>query len=156
MRQLNSFCSCARFLYVTAAMAIVVSAIGCNSEAEQTAKAQEESRLKPIGILLGKHMRDMGGKPVNEEAFKKYLEQLPQAKDMMANAGAATVDEFLTSRRDGKKFVIIYRGMEGKVTGDVWAYEAEGVDGQRVVLDSLATTKLVPEEEFRKLVPSGS
>ena len=68
---------------------------------------------------------------------------------------AANVDEFLTSRRDGKKFVIIYRGMEGSVGRGIWAYEAEGVDGRRVVLDSLATTELVPDEEFRKLVPSG-
>jgi hypothetical protein len=138
-------------LWITTA-AIVLPLAGCKSEAEQTAKAQEESRLKPIGILLGKFMRDMGGRPANEEAFKKYLEQQPQAKEMMAKTGAANADEFLTSKRDGKKFVIIYRGMEGKVAGDVLAYEAEGLDGQRFVLDSLTVT-LKSEEEFRKLVP---
>lgn len=150
---MKSFLLSNRFHFLMAA-GLLLTAFGCQSEAEQTAKAQEESRLKPIGIFLGKYMREMRGKPPSEDAFKEYLEQLPQAKEMMAKTGAANVDEFLTSKRDGKKFVIIYRGMEGKVNGDVLAYEAEGVDGQRFVLDSLTVT-LKPGDEFRKLVPEG-
>jgi hypothetical protein len=103
--------------------------------------------------MLGKHMRDVGNRPASEEEFKKYLDQSPQAKDMMAKYGAASAEEFLTSKRDNQKFVIIYRGMEGKVKGDVWGYEAEGVDGERVIVDSLGVTRVVPQDEFRNLVP---
>jgi hypothetical protein len=124
--------------------------LGCTNAEEEPPQFQD-ARLAAIAQLLGEHVVEFGRKPANDRAFREFVAS--RGPEVLEQAGAKDIDELLTSPRDGEKFVIIYPGQEGRLRGEVWAYEAAGKDGSRAIVDSLGRTLLMPENDFRRLVP---
>jgi hypothetical protein len=116
---------------------------GCESAETEQAIEQETSNLRMLAPVLGGFISSHRGQyPANEQDLRKFLQQ--QGRNP---------DELLVSNRDGKPVVIIYQGDRAKVKGNLIAYEQEGKDGQRMTVDDLGVTKLMTDEELRKLVP---
>jgi len=150
---MSSFCPSSRLaagLCLTLSLAAMVQ-IGCTSQQEQVAQEQEESNLTLLKNLIGQYQaRNRGQLPPNEQALRKYIEEYGQY--MLNKSGAATVDDLLTSERDGKKFVVLYgKPIVVDEQRRMIAHEQEGKDGIIMWTDGLVVYP-EKEEDFRKLV----
>jgi hypothetical protein len=131
------------------APAIVLSfmcavALGC-AEGEQV---ERQSNLQAIAAYYSQFLAHHRGQlPANEEEFKKFI----QAKGGEAlEYKGLSVDELFISSRDGKPFVVKYRGDKSWPLPDVVAYEQEGDDGLRHGATSVGEYTVIADEEFRQ------
>jgi hypothetical protein len=123
--------------------AVCVLAGGC-AEGEQV---ERQSNLQAIAAYYSQFLaHHRGQSPANEEEFKKFI----QAKggEALAYKGLS-VDELLISSRDGKPFVVKYRGDKSWPLPELVAYEQEGDDGIRHGATSVGEYAVISDEEFR-------
>ena len=87
--------------------------------------------------------------PKDEDEFIEFVEK------EMSKRGGETLDreQFLTSPRDGKKYIINYgkpatRDMEKNVA----VYEQEGYDGKKLLAFEAAWSKFVDDAELQSLL----
>jgi hypothetical protein len=107
--------------------------------------------MKVLGLLYGMYQSDFGAPPASQEKFVAYLEKSPENWNKIA----PSTEQLLASARDGAPLVIAY-GNAGKSTsqGDPWiAYEANAIDGRRLIANAFGHVRLVDEQEFSQLVP---
>ena len=93
--------------------------------------------------------------PATEEEFKKFIQV--KGGEALTYKGLS-VDELFISTRDGKPFVVRYRGDKSWPLPDLVAYEQEGRDGIRHGATSIGGYTVMSDEEFRngKNVPSAA
>lgn len=124
---------------------LLLPQFGCTSAEEERAKEQEGSTIRQLAPLLGSYIgANRGQYPKSEEDFRKFLEQMGK-----------NPDELLINNRDGKPIKIVTQSERAKVKGSILAYEQEGKDGERIVIDDLGVATVMTEEEFRQAVPQG-
>jgi hypothetical protein len=132
------------------AVAALISGCGESDEVEQ------QSNLRAIAAYYSQFLAHHRGQlPANEEEFKKFI----QAKggEALAYKGLS-VDELFVSSRDGKPFVVRYRGDKSWPARDLVAYEQEGRDGTRHGATSIGGYAVISDEEFRdgRTVPAAA
>jgi hypothetical protein len=125
---------------------------GC-SDGEQI---EQQSNLRAIAAYYSQFLaHNRGQLPANQEEFKKFI----QAKGGEAlSYKGLSVDELFTSSRDGKPFVVKYRGDKSWPLPDVIVYEQEGDDGLRHGATSIGGYTVISDEEFRsgKTLPTAT
>ena len=95
--------------------------------------------------------RNRGKPPKDEEAFIKFVEN-----EVKGRGDAFDADEFLTSPRDGQKFVIQYgKGNSKNIERNVAVYEKEGYGGKKLVAFEAAWAKEVDDAELQSLLAAG-
>jgi hypothetical protein len=95
-----------------------------------------------------------GAVPPSEEALKKFM-QGPIAAEVQAS-GVTNVDDVFISPRDKQPYVITYKKPPRNpgINGDpIFAYEATGVDGKRLVSTMVGTVQEMDAEQFKAAVP---
>ena len=123
-------------------LALLVHA-GCTSAEEEEAKEQETSTIRQLAPLVGGYIGSHRGQyPQSEEDFRKFIEKTGNDPDKL-----------LVSNRDGKPIKIVTQAERAKIKGNIVAYEQEGKDGQRIVVDNLGVPAMMTDEEFRQVVP---
>jgi hypothetical protein len=123
-------------------LAMTVLASGC----AQSDEVDQQPNLRAIAAYYSQFLAHHRGQlPANEEEFKKFI----QAKGGEAlSFKGLTVDELFTSSRDGKPFVVKYRGVTSWPLPEVVAYEQEGDDGVRHGATSVGEYTVISDEEF--------
>ena len=125
---------------------------GCGSK-EVVSDDHATAHLKVLGILYGQYMADNGGKaPSSADQLADYLQREPANWEKMA----ASPQEFLGSRSDGSKLVVLY-GSDVKAIGGgaPWvAYEAAEHDGARMVVNAQGGVQRMKASEFSQLFPN--
>lgn len=138
-----------------AAVASIALLIGCGSPV-QTAPVTSQSypQLKVIGILAGRFMSENNGRPPrSREEFVDFLESIPQE---WQGLGMRSVDEFLTSPRDGEPLVVVVGKKLGQASpsGLPWvAYEQTGVRGKFLAINARGGVTEMSEAELTKMFP---
>ena len=132
--------------------------VGCSSG--QKNLAEQQSNMKPLGILLAQFAsQHQGQAPASEAEFKAWLKSLPANQLSVMAGGKTDVDALFVSTRDNKPYVIRYgkeaqSGPRGGPAGDpVVIYEQEGVGGRRFVGTLMGAVEAVDEAQFKQLVP---
>jgi hypothetical protein len=141
-----------RPLSLAAMLALGALLGGCG----QSEQVEEQSNLRAIAAYYSQFLaHNRGQLPANEEDFKKFIQ---------AKGGAAlshkglSVDELFVSSRDGKPFVVKYRGDKSWPLPEVVAYEREGRDGIRHGSTSVGGYTVISDEQFRsgKTLPAAA
>jgi hypothetical protein len=125
-------------------LALVVSTLGC-ADSPSADNQQQGDKVRALLSLYFSAGRAMGHPPRNEEEFKKYVQE--QGGPFLERLNIQSVDELFTSSRDGKPYVIVY----GKRPSEVVLYEAEGVDGSRMVGYDIGQVRELSAEQFAEL-----
>jgi hypothetical protein len=108
----------------------------------------EESNLRALAAYYSQFVAaNRGQMPPNEKALKEYIKAERTARKLPA--GDADVESFFVSNRDGKTFVIRYRGDKSWPYGEVVAYEQQGADGTRHVATLMGGYEEMTEEQFQ-------
>jgi hypothetical protein len=125
-------------------LSLVCAIAGGCAKSEQV---ERQSNLQAIAAYYSQFLAHHRGQlPANEEEFKKFI----QAKGGEAlSYKGLSVDELFVSSRDGKPFVVKYRGDKSWPLPDVIAYEQEGDDGIRHGATSVGEYTVISDEEFR-------
>jgi hypothetical protein len=119
---------------------------GCSSGSEPYT---EESNLRALAAYYGQYVAaNRGQLPPNEKAFREYIKAERTARGVPASD--ADVDAFFVSNRDGKPFVIRYRGDKSWAYGELVAYEQQGAGGNRHVATLMGGYEEMAEEQFQK------
>lgn len=130
--------------------------LGCGGAQEQ-ARRQEESRLKPLAIFYGQFTGQHRGKPPTSEAeFKEFIRT--QGAEQLASFQVNNLETLFVSERDEKPYVVLYgeaskNSPPGPAGAPVVAYEQQGVGGRRFVASSMGAVEEVDEARFKQLVP---
>jgi hypothetical protein len=108
----------------------------------------QQSNLRSLAAYYSQYLaQHRGNLPANEKDFKKFITaDLGGAQPQVASS----VDDLFISNRDGKPFVVKYRGDKSWPLPDMVAYEQEGRDGTRHVATSVGGYDEVTEEKFRQ------
>lgn len=130
---------------------IAATAISTGCGTPSSAKLDSsQSHMKVVGLLYGMYESNYGEPPASQERFEAFLQQAPANWEKIAS----TPQQLLTSPRDAKPLTIVY-GKKASTADDPWVvYEAEPVDGSRLMANSRGSVKLVDEQEFQQLIPS--
>lgn len=138
---------------------LVLFGIGCGGDNSPGA-TEQEYHLHKLGFLYGEYSRaHIGPKgptpPPSMEALKTFARSKPK---LLESRGIelSELDDLFVSPRDGKEYVLRKKpvgAVPGKVGTAVVIYEAEGKDGERLVMFEEARTEKVDEARFRELVP---
>jgi hypothetical protein len=132
-----------RPLSLAATLALSAIVGGC-SESNQI---EEQSNLRAIAAYYSQYLaQNRGLLPANEGDFKKFI--TAKGGEALSYKGLS-VDDLFTSSRDGKPFVIKYRGDKSWPLPDLIAYEQEGDDGIRHGATSVGGYAIISDEEFR-------
>jgi hypothetical protein len=101
---------------------------------------EEESNLRSLAAFYNQYRAQHRGQmPANEKDFK----------DFIAKSGSTNVDSLFISNRDGKPYVIKYRGDKSWVPREIIAYEQEGRDGTREVATVVGGYEKLSEQDFQ-------
>jgi hypothetical protein len=141
---------CVRFVWVV----IVLATIGCNGGSGSSSKISHDDygTLRTASSMFSSYIGENGGKtPPDEQAFRTYLES---KQDKLAELGK-TVDELLTSPRNGEPIVFVYgkKPVPGPAGMTYFGYEKTPVDGKRLVLAGRGMYEEMDEAQFRKFFP---
>jgi hypothetical protein len=135
-------------LIVLICLAASIVLPGCGTPAATSPDADRD-HMKVVGLLYGMYQSQHGEPPSSQERFEAFLQQSPANWEKLAS----TPKELLSSPRNGKPLQIIY-GKSAASSGDPWvAYEAEAIDGGRLIVNDRGSVRLVDEEQFHQLVP---
>jgi hypothetical protein len=136
-------------------LAFCLLLVGCGPSQQQV---EEQSTLKPLGILHGRYAAQHKGEPPpNEAEFKKFVESL--GPESLQSIGAADATKLWISSRDKQPYGIVYgknTGPPGPAGQPVVVYEVQGSGGKRMVGSQLGAVDEVDEARFRELVPSAA
>jgi hypothetical protein len=134
-------------------LAGLLLSIGCGGSSESSGMSAEDyETLRSASAMFGQYMGANNGKtPPDEQAFRAFLET---KKDVLDKTGK-TVDELLTSPRNGEPLVFVYgkKPVSGPMGMTYFAYEKTPVDGKRLVLASRGMFEQMDEVQFRKFFP---
>ncbi|MCA9185554.1 MAG: hypothetical protein R3E01_18475 [Pirellulaceae bacterium] len=139
---------CRRHLANTFVMVMIcLSCLSCGDGRVHTSAGEDQGRLSAIVMVYSRACRDKGTPPAATADLMTIL----------AKAGAG--EDVLTSTRDGEPFVIIWNlDLLGKYQGSTapLAYEQNGVDGKRLVVNCRREVSEVSDAEFGQLkFPAG-
>ena len=126
---------------------MTLTTCGCNGAGGGSAGAVDvqHSHVYYLVQLYVHALRDQGRPPQSEDEFKQYIAKQDSA--MLERMNVATADELFVSERDGKPIVVLYGKRRGPAA-EVVAYEAEGVDGTRLVAKATGQVQVMSAEEF--------
>jgi hypothetical protein len=114
----------------------------------ESERREEMANLRSLSVFYSQYRAQSRGRaPADEATFRKFIESYGPAA--LSQAGVSTIDELFVSKRDGKPFVVKYRGNRSWPLREAVAYESEGVDGIRYFATLVGGVDEIPEEEFR-------
>jgi hypothetical protein len=117
---------------------------GC-ADSEQE---EQQSNLRFLAAYYNQYRAHHRGQlPADEKDFKNFI----------TKSGASTnVDSIFVSNRDGKPYVVKYRGDKSWPHPEIIAYEQEGRDESREVATVVGGYEKLSEEEFQKQMTAGA
>jgi hypothetical protein len=139
---------------VSAVVAILICSFvaGCGSPARQ----EEMPSLRLLSSFYAQYRGHHRGQLARDEADLKQFIASVQG-EALPRTGIASVDELFISTRDGKPFVVKYRGNRSWPLPEAVAYESEGRDGTRFVATIGGGLGEISDDELRGKGPaSGS
>ncbi len=132
---------------------VFVSSVGCSSSATAP-NSDNEARLKVVGILYGKYLKQSRG---NASADQKQLAMYLESERPNWEKLAESTEQLLISPRDGKPLVLL-GGKElaqQRSEGAFWvAYESEGINGKRQVVSARGLVEEMDEQKIEQVFPS--
>jgi hypothetical protein len=124
-------------------LAVCLLSGGCSRSQD----VEQQSDLRAIAAYYSQFpAHNRGQVPASEKEFKSFVK---------AKGGAAlshkglSMDDLFTSDRDGKPFIVKYRGDKAWPLPEVVAYEQDGRDGIRHAVTDLGGYVVITDEEFR-------
>ncbi len=124
--------------------------VGCRSQPTGTTDPEAKLRLERIRELFQMYADQKQKGPPNEQAFKDFIRKLPQDQRDPMEIGD-DVDSFLTSPRDGQKYVIRYNFRPRLDRNQAIAWEQTGQNGNRFVALSMGYVEEKDEAELQEL-----
>jgi hypothetical protein len=119
-------------------------AAGCRENDQE----EEQSNLRLVAMYYNQYRAHHRGRmPADEKDFKKFI---------ASRGGKTNVDSLLISNRDGKPFVVKYRGNKSWALPEIIAYEQEGRDKAREVATVAGGYEKLSDEEFQKQMTSAA
>jgi len=140
-----------RFAVLTYGVLSTIGWVGCGGHSSSSSGGPQASNLRSIGGAYQLLLKEHRWLPANETEFKEFV-PLVAAEDLKARN--VTVDQIMTSERDGKPCVVFTRANPPPEGSFVAAYEQVGVDGRRYVADTAGNVTEVEEASFHELVPN--
>jgi hypothetical protein len=141
-----------KFVSCWPVLAIVLLA-GCGKQSASTKMSHGDfGTLQVTSSMFASYIGENGGKtPPDEQAFRTYLESKQQKLDEQGK----TVDELLTSPRNGEPLIFVYgkKPVPGPMGMNYYGYEKVPVEGKRLVLASRGMYEEMDEAQFRKFFP---
>lgn len=132
------------------AMLMCALIAGCGSGVSSPGAAGDDTHLEFVADSYGLFLKNNRRLPNDDAEFREFITKLA-AEDPRAQG--ETVDELLTSQRDGKPYGLITLE-DAPPAGCVQAaYEQVGVDGRRLIADTAGNIQEVDEATFQTLVP---
>jgi len=126
---------------------------GCGSDELNSPTA---AKLRGLGNFYLEHAGAKGGKgPADEQAFKKYLRNLPDFVLKNNGLDPDAIDAAFVSERDQEPFVVRYGIKIDKISGTsapLIAHEKTGKNGKRLVAFANAKVELVNEARLQELL----
>ena len=125
------------------------AATGCRRESPTSPASKSHLALLASGFII--HANSHQGRPPRDEsAFKGFLTSKGSA--VLELADVTNVADLFVSERDGQPLVFMYEtGKAPHLQSGVVGYEAEGVDGVRLVAFRDGTIRQLSEQEFQSL-----
>jgi hypothetical protein len=142
-----------------AALAFVLLTVGafsagCGGGASRTGGGddfQAQLRLTTIASFYGDYLGAFGAPPKDQAAFRTFLNEREAG---IKRLGVDSVDDLLTSPRDGQQIVVIYgkKVAPPDSPNTPWAcYEQTGVDGKQMAAQVRGEVKELSADEIAKL-----
>jgi hypothetical protein len=117
---------------------------GCAASEQE----EEQSNLRGLAAYYNQYRAHHRGQlPADEKDFKNFIAK---------SGGNTSVDSLFISKRDGKPYVIKYRGDKSWKLPEIIAYEQEGRDASREVATVVGGYEKLSEEEFQKQITAGA
>ncbi len=139
---------------------IVGSLLGCGGNADpqnSLVKANETNlqRLANLYVAFQSEYNWVG--PADEAKFKEFLSNFNPKKLTRIGIDPAGTDQLFISERDGKPFKIRYSVVGNMMgSGEPVIFEAEGVDGKRLVGFLNMSQREVDDAEYESLFANGA
>jgi hypothetical protein len=127
--------------------------VGCGGKGGELSEG--EKNIQALSVMWGRHISsNRGQSPPNEAAFKKFIQTT--GKDELTGMGLDpnNLDKLFTSPRDNQPYGLAYRmpattpGADGTMPMVIW--EKTGVNGKRMVANSLGKIEEIDDAEFTK------
>jgi hypothetical protein len=131
-------------------LAVVLGAglAGCSSSpARRTSDPEAKVRLTWLTRFYRMYTNQNKKPPADEQAFKGFIQQLPQAERDAAGIGG-DLDSFMMSPNDGQKYHIQY-GTRLEGPNRALAWEETGQEGKRWVALTMGYVAHCDEEMFQ-------
>jgi len=110
----------------------------------------ERSHFKTLTLAYMSFVRqNRGNGPKTIEEFEQYV---GDNYDAYLKRNEISLSDLFISPRDGQPFVFVLKQKRGSETGEVVAYEQEGVGGRRLVGDRSGTVEELDEELFQRML----
>ena len=139
-------------IVVCLAAATCLTVSGCGRSQRQK-QAIQQANLREIAALYGQFQASHRGQaPANEAEFIEFLRLAGGKGPKSAVDGAAAL--LPSSPRDGKPYVIVYgqpKTQPGPGVMAIVAYEHDGMEGKRLVANSLGMILEVDQTRFEQL-----
>lgn len=140
---------------LVSSLALVASAtwLGCGGGVSPTggdADFQTRRRMGTVASFYGDFITANGAPPKDEAAFRAFLDERSAGLKRM---NISSVDELLTSPRDGQPLVIVYgkKHAPADSPGTPWAaVEQTGVDGKRMAAQVRGSVDELAPDVFEK------
>ena len=141
------------FVICWVAVAFLNGCGGPSDPQDALAKANETNLQRLSNLYLAYQTANNWIGPADEAKFKGFLKTLTPEKLTRIGIDPASIDQIFVSERDGKPFTIRY-SVVGNMMGsrEPVVFEAEGVDGQRMVGFLDMTVRGVGSEEYDLLL----
>jgi hypothetical protein len=127
---------------------------GCGGSTSSSGMTTDDYEvLRSASVMFSQYMGANNGKtPPDEQAFRAFLETKKDALDQKGT----TVDQLLTSPRNGESLVFVYgkTPVNGPMGMTYFAYEKTPVEGKRLVLASRGMFEQMDEAQFKKFFPN--
>jgi hypothetical protein len=133
-----------RLIWQIVLVLVCALAVSCTKSEQK----EEQSNLRLLSVCYGQYRAEHRGQvPANEKDFKAFINA--KLNNAPSQSGVSSVDELFVSGRDGKPFVVRYRGDRTWPMPEVNIYEQEGRGGTRHVATVEGGYAEMSEEEFR-------
>jgi hypothetical protein len=113
--------------------------VGCSAQPNVVGPPKEFYNLSYVAAAYETASSALGRSPKNLEELKPYLKTYGDP------------DQVMTSPNDGKPFVVVWNVRVGGSGYPILAYEREGKDGMRQVVDTRGAPWKVTEEQFARI-----
>lgn len=133
------------------ALVLLILTAGCNSVPEGDTT---NSRMGSVARLYGMYVSmNMGAIPKNLEQLQAFIDN--KGSYALEKEGVASLNELLTSRRDGQPLVLLFgQDVIDQDGRRLVAYEQEGKAGSRMVAYADGSSETVDAERFAQMVPN--